>query len=155
MKVCPYCHQDLPDDSTFCTHCGKSLEDVQEKKTEEKLTKRQRSEQEKQVKQEQLEQAKRNQWTIFGVILFLVGLVVFDGILATVFNSFKMDYKIIFIISTILYMGAIGCGVVSILTDRKSRKENKIPAGNGMLAYAEIVISFYVMLVNIQQILLK
>lgn len=151
MKVCPYCRHDLPDDSTFCVHCGKPVE--AKKEEPKKTTKRQRTSYEKE--KVVLEKAKRNIWTPLGVILFLVGLVVFDGILATVFNSFKMDYKIIFIISTILYLGAIACGVLSILEDRKARKENKVPAGNGMLAYAEIVISFYVMLVNVQQILLK
>ena len=28
MKVCPHCHKDLPDDSTFCIYCGKPLKKV-------------------------------------------------------------------------------------------------------------------------------
>ena len=42
MKVCPHCHKDLPDDSTFCIYCGKPLKKVSMKdleKAKEKISK--------------------------------------------------------------------------------------------------------------------
>ena len=152
MKSCPYCRHDLPEDAIFCIHCGKPIEMIKEEKAS-KLTKRQRAVE--QSKAAPLEKAGRNFWTPLGIILFLVALLGFDGVLATILNSLGMEYTIVFIVSAIIYVGTVFCGVMSILTDRKSKKENKQPAGNAMLAYAEIILSVYIVLTNVQQILLK
>lgn len=152
MKSCPYCRHDLPNDAVFCVHCGKTIEVIKEEK-EQKMTKRQRSSTES--KAVQLEKANRNYWTPFGIILFLVALLGFDGVLAMIFNSMNMDYNVVFVISAIIYVGTVFCGVMSILTDHKAKKENKQPTGNAMLAYAEIILSVYIVLTNVQQVILK
>lgn len=152
MKTCPYCRQDLPDDATFCTHCGKPLEQVKEE-VEQKLTKRERAKVEKEKIEK--EKAERNIWTVLGVVLFLVALIGFDGIIAMIFNGMHWNYKIVFGISSLLYIGVIGCGIKAILVDRQSKKDNKEPSGNSMLSYAEIVLSLYIVLVNVQQVLMK
>lgn len=152
MKSCPYCRYDLPNDAVFCSHCGKTIEVTKVTETK-KTTKKQRAVEES--KSIVLQKANRNFWTPLGVILFLVALLGFDGVLAMIFNSFNMDYNIIFIISAIIYVGTVFCGVMSIREDRKAKKENKQPTGNSMLAYAEIVLSAYIVLTNIQQVILK
>lgn len=152
MKSCPYCRHDLPSDAVFCIHCGKPIE-IEKVVTTQKTTKKQRAQEE--ANAVVLQKADRNFWTPLGVILFLVALLGLDGVLAMVFNSFNMDYNIIFIVSAIIYVGTVFCGVMSILTDRKAKKDNKQPAGNAMLAYAEIILSVYIVLTNVQQVLLK
>lgn len=152
MKSCPYCRHDLPDDAVFCIHCGKPIEVVKKQKVE-KQTKKQRAASE--AKAAPLEKAGRNFWTPLGIVLFLVALIGFDGILATILSSMKVDYHMIFIVSAFIYVGTVFCGVMSIYTDYRSKKENKEPTGNTMVAYAEIVISAYIILTNVQQVLLK
>lgn len=39
MKECPHCHKDLPDDSTYCYHCGKAVDEISENKSEKKVQK--------------------------------------------------------------------------------------------------------------------
>ncbi|MFV0394887.1 MAG: zinc-ribbon domain-containing protein [Coprobacillaceae bacterium] len=153
MKVCPYCREDLPDDTIYCSHCGKPIEEVkQETVKPEKQTKKERA---KVEQTKQLEPAQRNIWPSLGIILFLVGLVGFDGIIATIFNSMNMDYKIIFIISTFLYIGAVGCGVMALIKDHQSKKKGFAVNSNYPMAIAEIFISSYIILVNMQHVLLR
>lgn len=150
MKVCPYCRQDLPDDTVFCSHCGKPLEEV--KKEPQKTIKKERRA--KQQNNKQSEPTQKNIWTTLGIILFLLALIGFDGIIATIFNALNMDYKIIFGISLVLYACAISCGIVALIKDLQLKKQEKQTSGNYPMAIAEIVISSYIILVNLQQILI-
>lgn len=152
MKVCPYCRTDVPDDTVYCTHCGKPILEVKDRSQKEKETKKQRA-QKQQVEHKQ-EEAQKNAWISIGVILFLVALVGFDGILGMLFNAMNMNYKMIFTISSFIYAGTIICGVMGIWKDYQSKKKGIPVNSNYPLAIAEIFISSYIILVNVQQILL-
>jgi len=152
MKTCPYCHHDVASDAMFCVHCGKPIE-KQTEKIEKKLNKKERT----QIKSMEVkkEKAPKNLWWTFAILLFLIGLVVFDGIMAIIFNEAGWSYKIVFMLSACLYVFAIICSTISLLTDSKATKNNLEPTGNTIASIAVIAMSLYVMLVNIQQIILK
>ena len=153
MKVCPYCREDLPNDTIYCTHCGKPLEKISQALVEEKFERNNTEKGQQQVQPEV--EAERNFWTSFGMGLFLIALVALDAIIATIFKAMNIDYKIIFVLSTILYIGAICCGVIAIVKDYKAKKQKRPINTNYPMALAEIFISFYIILVNVQQVLLN
>ena len=56
-------------------------------------------------------------------------------------------------ISSCLYIIAIGCGFMSILLDHKDKKNGYLPNGNYGMALVSMVMSFYVILVNLNSVL--
>ena len=82
MKECPYCHKDIPEDSVFCYHCGKAVDEmiVKDKKTFSLKT-----------------NPRKNSWSKLGMLLFFIGLIIFDFIIGTVINAVKGN------INSILY----------------------------------------------------
>lgn len=84
MKVCPHCNMDLPDDSIYCTYCGKPIEKVKETRNET-INNTQGEEQEQKPKLKT--NPRTNPFGKLGVFLFLVGLFGCDFILATVVNA--------------------------------------------------------------------
>lgn len=159
MKVCSYCHSDNISEALFCVSCGKEflVEGPELDKDElRKLTKKERALKQKQLEEEQVKKkAPRNHFGTLGIILLLIALVVFDGILGMIFNAINLDYKIVFVISTFIYILGIVSSSYSILIDNKAKKTGLEPSGNITLSIAGIVISLYIILVNIQQVILK
>lgn len=141
MKTCPYCQKDLPDDSVFCTYCGKSLDkNIQDKKKEEiKLKKNPR----------------RNSWATLGLLLLLVGLFGFDFFLSTVFQALGLNKVLPFYVSFVLYIGAVICGVLSLYVDKKDKSKGFETTGNNSFAYVSICVSIFTALVNLSQVILK
>lgn len=140
MKECPHCHKDIPHDSIYCYHCGKSIEEIEEKNEETiKLKKNPR----------------KNSWDKLGMMLFFIGLLVFDFVIGTIINAIGGNVKIPYIISLCLYIGAIVCGILSLYIDRTDLKKGYEPNGNKNFAYVCIFVSFFVALANFTQILLK
>ena len=155
MKVCPYCHKDLPDDSTFCIYCGKPLEKVSMKdleKAKEKITK----ERDKEKFDPSLKKNPReNSWSKLGLMIFLISLIGLDFIVATIVNGLSIDSKIVFIISFIGYVCAIGCGIMSLIIDYQDKKKGYRPSGNSKFAFVAIVMSVYIALLNLTTVILK
>lgn len=150
MKICPHCYYDLPDDATFCTHCGKPIETI---KKDIKLTKKERAKiQSIEVKKEK---AEKNIWNSLGLFVFLLAFIGLDWVLGMIFNTLNWEYKIIYIISSIFYLIVLGCAIMSIRADRKAKKEGKEAYGNAGIPVALISFSSYIMLMNVQAIILK
>lgn len=88
--VCPYCHKEIPEDSIYCYHCGKELSNKQ-KHSSIKLKKN----------------PHENSFAKLGLLLFFIALFGFDFILGTIFKTVGINIKIPYMISTVLYVGAI------------------------------------------------
>ncbi|EOS61339.1 hypothetical protein C815_00514 [Firmicutes bacterium M10-2] len=140
MKVCPYCHKEIPEDSKFCYHCGKEID----RKGLEKASKEQRLK----------KNSRQNIWSKIGLFLFFVGMIGFDFILGTVFNAIGINPKIPYYVSSILYILAIFCGIASIRTDQQDKKRGYQPTGNQKYAYVAICMSVFIGLVNLTQVIL-
>ena len=82
----------------------------------------------------------------------LIGLY-FVGV--TVVNAVCGNVKLPYIISSLLYAGALVCGVMSLKVDKDDQKKGYEPTGNKNYAYISIFLSIFVALVNISQIILK
>ncbi len=89
------------------------------------------------------------------MMLFLIGLIGFDFIIGTVVNALGGNVKIPYIISAIIYIIAIICGVLSLYTDKQDLKKGYEPNGNKNYAYVSIFLSIFIILVNLSQIILK
>lgn len=140
MKQCPHCHKMLPDDSAFCSYCGYGLETSQNNKN-------------KKTGSEKLKpNPHKNVWDKVGVLLFVTGLFVFDFVLGAISGN---HVKTIYTISFVIYMIAIGCGILSLRTDKRDEKKGFMPAGNKNFAYVAIFSSLFVGLANLTQILMK
>lgn len=142
MKECPHCHKDLPDDSTYCYHCGKAVDEILENKSEKKVQKLKKN-------------PRPNSWSKLGIMIFFIGLIAFDFILGTVVNAFGGNVKIPYIISMCLYIIAIICGIMSLRIDKQDMKKGYEPVGNKNYAYISIFLSIFILLVNLNQIILK
>lgn len=153
MKVCPHCHKELPDDSTFCTYCGKMIEKVSMKdleKAKENISK------EMTKKDSHLKQNPReNSWGKLALMIFLVSLIGLDFIVATVINALGMDSKFIFIISFICYIFAIGCAIMSFVIDYQDKKKGYQPNGNGKFSMVAMAMGIYIALLNLTTVILK
>ena len=142
MKTCPNCYKDLPDDAEFCTYCGKPL-------TETKI--RNKKNEERQLKKN----TRKNTWAMLGLLLLLLGLIVFDFILAMIIDAVGGTAIFPFYISLILYMISIVCGCLSLYVDWKDKKAGYEPNGNKSYAYVCICVSLFIALVNLTQVILK
>lgn len=141
MKECPHCHKDLPNDSVFCYHCGKAIDEIPEKK-EDKVKKFKKN-------------PRTNSWSHLGLMLFFIGLIGFDFIIGTVVNAFGGNVKIPYIISTFLYIAAIVCGILSLQVDKQDMKKGYEANGNKNYAYISIFSSILIILINLSQVILK
>lgn len=142
MKECSSCHHDIPEDSLYCYHCGKALTEIKEesiKSTGSNLNKNPRM----------------NSWSKLGIMLFLIALIAFDFLMATLLSAFNLNIKIAFYLSIIVYSGAFICGVLSLYIDRKDRKAGYSENGNKNYAYISICLSTFITLVNLTQVILK
>ena len=137
MIVCPHCHKELPDDAVFCTYCGKSLiiDEKKEVKSDPKL------------KNNPLQ----NSFSKLGLLLFFVGLIAFDFVLATFLNATGGNTKWAFRISVVFYILSFVCGAISLLIDYSDKKKGYEPTGNKGFALVCMCLSFYVCLVNLTQ----
>ena len=136
--VCPYCHKEIPEDSVYCYHCGKNLNKQQKQNTHT-------------LKNNPHE----NSFAKLGLLLFFIALFGFDFILGTIFKTIGVNIKIPYVISTLLYVGAIICGVLSLKLDKNDEKKGYQPTGNKNYAYISIFASIFVTLANIATILVK
>lgn len=146
MRECPFCHKDLPDDSIFCVYCGKSLEESNHN---------QKSDQTIENKISLKKKPHLNNWGKLGISLFLGALIIFDFIIASLVAILKIDVKFVFVISLIIYVCAIICGILSLYTDYKDKKSGYEPTGNSGIALVSIFISLYVLLTNLMNVILK
>ncbi|MEG0275712.1 MAG: zinc ribbon domain-containing protein [Coprobacillus sp.] len=154
MKQCPHCHKDLPDDSTFCIYCGKPIEKINKDfiENEEVLDSKQKN----QGVQTTLKvNPHNNHWGKIGVLLFLIALIGFDFVLATVLNAFNINYYFVFIISFILYILSIACGIFSLVIDYLDKKKGYEPNGSFGFSMVAIGLSFYIALINLTSVIMK
>jgi len=142
MKECPHCHKDIPNDSVFCYHCGKAIDMVPEDNKDKKNKKLKKN-------------PRPNSWSKLGLMLFFIGLLVFDFIIGTIVNALDGNVKIPYIISTFIYIIAIICGILSLYIDKKDLKRGYEANGNKNYAYISIFSSIMIILVNLSQIILK
>ena len=155
MKECPYCHKDLPDDSTFCTYCGKPLKKVNIQDLEKAKEKIEKERESQKIDPSLKQNPRQNSWSKLGLMLFLISLIGFDFIVGSIVGSLGMDTKFVFIISMVGYIGAIGCGVMSFMIDRQDKKRGFQPNGNSKFALVAIIMSGYIALLNLTTVILK
>ncbi len=152
MKVCPHCGMDLPDDSIYCTYCGRPLEKVKEVRVETKKD----EETEATVQQTQLKQNPRtNPFGKLGVFLFFAGLFVCDFILATIVHNITGNANIMFIISTVIYVLSIISGILCLYVDHTDKKKGYEPNGGIQFAMLSIIMSTFTIILNVNTIFLK
>lgn len=143
MKLCQYCECHVVDDSIYCTHCGQQIADIEQIKEPKETT------------VSLHKSSKPNEWGKLGLMIFLVSLFLFDGFLATLIAALQSDPKIIFIISFLLYLLAIVCGILSFIHDHKDKKHGFEPSGSSGCAIVAIVISGYIAMMNLSSVILK
>lgn len=136
--VCPYCHKEIPEDSVYCYHCGKEL-NKQQNQNSNNLKKN----------------THENSFAKLGLLLFFIALFGFDFVLGTIFKTIGINIKIPYMISTLLYVGAIICGILSLKLDKKDEQKGYQPTGNKNYAYISVFASIFVTLANIATILAK
>ena len=150
MIVCPHCNMDLPDDSTFCTYCGKPIKKVNIN------TKTQKDEKIETVTEVVLKKNPRNNpLGKLAIFLFLVALVGFDFVISTVVYQFLGNADFVFIISGVIYALAIVCGALSLLIDNRDKKNGYEPNGGFGFAFGAIIVSVYMIILNLNSIFLK
>lgn len=135
---CPYCHKEIPEDSLYCYHCGKSL--IEKKASTDKKLKA---------------NPRENIFSKLGLFLFFIALFGFDFVLGTIFKTVGFNIKIPYIMSTLLYIGAILCGIFSLKLDKKDQQRGYQATGNKNYAYISVFASIFVALANVTSILLK
>ena len=155
MKVCPHCHKDLPDDSTFCIYCGKPLQKVNIKDLEKAKEKISKERQENQKDSSLKHNPRENSWSKLGIMIFLISLIGLDFIVSSIVSTLGMDVKIIFIISMVGYIAAIGCGIMSFVIDHQDKTKGFQPNGNSKFAMVAIIMSGYIALLNLVSVILK
>lgn len=155
MKECPYCHKDLPDDSTFCTYCGKPLQKVSMQDLEKAKEKLEKERENQKIDPSLKHNPRQNSWSKLGLMLFLISLIGLDSIVGSIVGTLGMNTRFVFIISMIGYIGAIGCGVMSFVIDHQDKKRGFQPNGNSKFAMVAIIMSGYIALLNLSTVILK
>ncbi|WP_028041804.1 zinc-ribbon domain-containing protein [Candidatus Stoquefichus massiliensis] len=155
MKECPYCHKDLPDDSTFCTYCGKPLQKVSMQDLEKAKEKLEKERENQKIDPSLKHNPRQNSWSKLGLMLFLISLIGLDFIVGSIVGTLGMNTRFVFIISMIGYIGAIGCGVMSFVIDHQDKKRGFQPNGNSKFAMVAIIMSGYIALLNLSTVILK
>ena len=143
MITCPYCKVELPDDSVYCINCGKKL--VKDENDKEDVFA---------AKQKLKKNPNTNILAQLGLIILVSTLVFLDFVIGAIVQQYGGNVKIVFYISTVLYIGVIICGILSLLVDKNSKKNGYEPTGDKMMAYTCIVLGFYLIIVNVQNVLL-
>lgn len=149
MRVCPHCGKDLPDDSIFCTYCGRPLEKVKKENVKSKNTNKTTETKAPRLKKN----PHNNIFGKLGVFLFFIGLFVFDFIIATVVHNISGDSKPVFIISAVIYVLSIVCGLLCFYVDHKDKKNGYEPNGGIQFAMMSIIMSILTILVNLNTVL--
>lgn len=155
MKVCPYCHKDLPDDSTFCIYCGKPITKTSMKELEKAKEKISKEIENKKYDPALKHNPRENNWSKLGLLIFLVSVIGLDFIGATAINAIDINTQFIFIISFVGYICAIGCGIMSLVIDYQDKKKGYRPNGNSKFAFVAIVMGIYIALLNLTTVILK
>lgn len=140
MRECPYCHKDIPQDSVYCYHCGKAVDEVIVKEKEVSKLKK---------------NSRKNSWSKLGILLFFVGLIVFDFIIGTTISAIHGNIKLPYYMSLIIYVGSMVCGILSLYIDSQDKKRGYEPNGNKNYAYISIFLSLFIGLINLSQVILK
>lgn len=143
MITCPRCSKNLPDDSDFCQYCGKSITNPDIEECEDAASVRLK------------DNPRPNNLGRYAILLMVLTLIVFDFVLGTVFNALGWNIKGIYIISLILYAVCIALALFSLYVDHTDKKKGYEPSRNGALAIAAITVSIVIILLNLQQIILK
>ena len=141
MKECPRCHKNLPDDSEFCQYCGYSL--TGKKSAEETPVSVLK------------ENPRKNEIGRYAVLLMILTVVVFDFVLGTLFSALQWNIKIVYYISSGLYVICILLALFSLYVDHVDKKNGYMPSKHQNLALTAIVFSLFIMLLNYQFILSK
>ena len=141
MKECPRCHKNLPDDSEFCQYCGYSL--TGKKSTEETPVNVLK------------ENPRKNEVGRYAVLLMILTIVVFDFVLGTLFSALQWNIKIIYYLSSGLYVICILLALFSLYVDHVDKKNGYMPSKHQNLALTAIVFSLFIMLLNYSHILSK
>ena len=141
MKECPRCHKNLPDDSEFCQYCGYSLSGRKSaEETPVNVLK---------------ENPRKNEVGRYAVLLMILTIVVFDFVLGTLFSALQWNIKIIYYISSGLYVICILLALFSLYVDHVDKKNGYMPSKHQNLALTAIVFSLFIMLLNYSHILSK
>ena len=141
MKECPRCHKYLPDDSEFCQYCGYSLNGKQTaEETPANVLK---------------ENPRKNEIGRYAVLLMIFTVLAFDFVLGTLFNGLQWNVKIVYYISTALYVVSILLALFSLYIDHVDRKNGYLPSKHQNLAMTAIVFSLLIMLLNYRYVLSK
>ena len=140
MKECPRCHKNLPDDSEFCQYCGYSLTGKQKEEEAVNVLK---------------ENPRKNEVGRYAVLLMILTVVVFDFVLVTLFIALQWNIKIVYYISSGLYVLCILLALFSLYVDHVDKKNGYLPSQHQNLALTAIVFSLFIMLLNYQFILSK
>lgn len=151
MIVCPHCNMDLPDDSTFCTYCGKPIKKIN---TTTKVHKEEKS---RTVTEEIIlkKNPRNNPLGKLAIFLFVIALFGFDFVISTVVYSLFGNANFVFVISGVIYALAILCGVLSLLIDNRDKKNGYEPTGGFGFAFGAIIVSLYMFILNLNSIFLK
>lgn len=155
MKECPYCHKDLPEDSTFCMYCGKPLQKVSIQDLEKAKNQIEKEREAQKADPTLKHNPRENSWSKLGLMLFLISLIGLDFIVGSIVGTLGMETKFVFIISMVGYIGAIGCGIMSFVIDRQDKKNGFQPNGNSKFAMVAIIMSGYIALLNLTTVILK
>ncbi len=151
MIVCPHCHKDLVDDSTFCSHCGRPLKKnvVRENKESHVSIKTKKKDSTVTL----AKNPRANNWAKLGLMIFFLCLFGLDFLLSTLINALGYEPTFIFIISLIGYGLAITCGIMSCVIDYSDKKKGYQPCGDMKFALVAIGMSVYIGLVNLTQVI--
>jgi len=131
--ICKTCKQEINAQAKYCPKCGCKIEEYNKK-----------------------ELASRDR--LFGsvsLILFGIGLLLFDGVLAMVFNANHLNVKIPFYISTIIYFVASILSFMQIVHfSRKRKADYEVPKKATTTSYAVVILSIFVILANVNSVLM-
>lgn len=131
MITCTKCNKDNNTQSKFCTHCGEALTQnvVEEPVLGSKIP-------------------------YLGLALFFVGLIGGDFILAILFDAMMHQPVYAFYISGVIYGLAIAVSVFSLIQMKRNGNHQSTHKSR-TVAYTTIVISLFVLVTNITQIINK
>ena len=133
MRLCSYCQEKLPADSEYCVSCGTSLQiDIDGKENGEVAM-------------------HRNVWASLGLVLFLITLIVFDGVATFIFSG----NTTILIVSIIGYTSVLLCSILALKFESNKKRKMKAVQGNYSLPIAQMMISILMILISLQQLTLR
>lgn len=141
MKTCIHCQKIIDDRSKFCPHCGQTQEIVVDQDSND---------------QPKTPEVVANHLGSMALVLFFVALLGFDFLLPTLFDYLKLDPIIPFYISSIIYLAACLICILSLVDYfRKKRQGIRLNAKANSTAYAVMVMSIFLLVMNVTQVIMK